>query len=55
MSGSNTSAAKWADIITLFDFSPPIRKAPLYQTNGTTNTIESANSVICKFTHNLKI
>lgn len=42
--------AKWADIITLFDFPPPIRKA-IY----TTNAIESLNSVIRKFTRNRKI
>lgn len=42
--------AKWADIITLFDFPPPIRKA-IY----TTNVIESVNSVIRKFTRNRKI
>jgi transposase-like protein len=42
--------AKWADIITLFDFPPPIRKA-IY----TTNAIESVNSVIRKFTRNRKI
>jgi transposase-like protein len=41
---------KWADIITLFDFPPPIRKA-IY----TTNAIESLNSVIRKFTRNRKI
>ena len=41
--------AKWPDIITLFDFPPPIRKA-IY----TTNAIESVNSVIRKFTRNLK-
>jgi putative transposase len=41
---------KWADIITLFDFPPPIRKA-IY----TTNAIESVNSVIRKFTRNRKI
>jgi transposase-like protein len=40
---------KWNDIITLFDFSPPIRKA-IY----TTNAIESVNSVIRKFTRNRK-
>lgn len=40
---------KWADIITLFDFPPPIRKA-IY----TTNIIESINSVIRKFTRNRK-
>ncbi len=41
---------KWADVITLFDFPPPIRKA-IY----TTNAIESVNSVIRKFTKNRKI
>src|SRR5580658_1046058 len=40
---------KWQDIITLFDFPPPIRKA-IY----TTNAIESVNSVIRKFTRNRK-
>jgi putative transposase len=40
---------KWKDIITLFDFPPPIRKA-IY----TTNAIESVNSVIRKFTRNRK-
>lgn len=42
--------AKWTDIITLFDFPPPIRKE-IY----TTNAIESVNSVIRKFTKNRKI
>lgn len=42
--------AKWQDIITLFDFPWPIRKA-IY----TTNAIESVNSVIRKFTRNRKI
>ena len=42
--------SKWTDIITLFDFPPPIRKA-IY----TTNAIESVNSVIRKFTKNRKI
>ena len=42
--------AKWADIITLFDYPPPIRRA-IY----TTNAIESLNSVIRKFTKNRKI
>lgn len=42
--------AKWTDIITLFDFPPPIRKV-IY----TTNAIESLNSVIRKFTKNRKI
>ena len=41
---------KWANISTLFDFPPPIRKA-IY----TTNAIESLNSVIRKFTRNRKI
>jgi transposase-like protein len=40
---------KWNDIITLFDFAAPIRKA-IY----TTNAIESVNSVIRKFTRNRK-
>jgi transposase-like protein len=42
--------AKWTDIITIFDFPPPIRRA-IY----TTNAIESVNSVIRKFTRNRKI
>ena len=42
--------AKWTDLITLFDFPPPIRKV-IY----TTNAIESVNSVIRKFTRNRKI
>ncbi|MCA9264003.1 MAG: IS256 family transposase [Planctomycetales bacterium] len=42
--------AKWTDIVTLFDFPPPIRKA-IY----TTNAIESVNSSIRKFTRNRKI
>ncbi|MBN9118808.1 MAG: IS256 family transposase [Planctomycetes bacterium] len=41
--------AKWADIITLFEFPQAIRKA-IY----TTNAIESVNSVIRKFTRNRK-
>jgi len=41
---------KWRDIVTLFDYPPPIRKA-IY----TTNVIESVNSVIRKFTRNRKI
>jgi putative transposase len=41
---------KWADIITLFDYPPAIRRA-IY----TTNAIESINSVIRKFTRNRKI
>lgn len=40
---------RWHDIITLFDFPAPIRKA-IY----TTNAIESVNSVIRKFTRNRK-
>jgi putative transposase len=40
---------KWNDMITLFDFPPPIRKAI-----DTTNAIESVNSVIGKFTRNRK-
>jgi transposase-like protein len=42
--------AQWTDIITLFDFPAPIRKA-IY----TTNAIESVNSVIRKFTKNRKL
>jgi transposase-like protein len=42
--------AKWTNIITLFDFPAPIRKAI-----STTNAIESVNSVIRKFTRNRKI
>src|SRR6185503_4132897 len=42
--------AKWTDIITLFEYPAPIRKA-IY----TTNAIESVNSVIRKFTRNRKI
>jgi transposase-like protein len=45
-----TWRARWTDIITLFDFPPPIRKAI-----STTNAIESVNSVIRKFTRNRKI
>src|SRR5581483_4342305 len=41
--------AKWGDLITLFEFPTPIRKA-IY----TTNAIESVNSVIRKFTRNRK-
>jgi putative transposase len=41
--------AKWTDLITMFDFPAPIRKA-IY----TTNAIESVNSVIRKFTRNRK-
>jgi transposase-like protein len=40
---------KWSDIVTLFEFPPPIRKA-IY----TTNAIESVNSVIRKYTRNRK-
>ena len=47
---AKTWRARWADIITLFDFPPPIRRA-IY----TTNAIESVNSVIRKFTRNRKI
>jgi putative transposase len=42
--------AKWREIIPLFDFTWPIRKAI-----ATTNAIESVNSVIRKFTRNRKI
>jgi len=42
--------ARWSDIITLFDYPEPIRRA-IY----TTNAIESVNSVIRKFTRNRKI
>ena len=41
---------KWSDIITLFEFSWPIRRAI-----STTNAIESVNSVIRKLTRNRKI
>lgn len=41
--------AKWPEIITLFEFPTPIRRA-IY----TTNAIESVNSVIRKFTRNRK-
>jgi putative transposase len=41
--------AKWTDLIAMFDFPAPIRKA-IY----TTNAIESVNSVIRKFTRNRK-
>ena len=47
---AKTWRAKWTDIITLFDYPPPIRKA-IY----TTNAIESVNSVIRKYTRNRKI
>jgi putative transposase len=41
---------KWTEIIRLFDFPEPIRKAI-----STTNAMESLNSVIRKFTRNRKI
>jgi len=41
--------AKWGEIVTLFEFPSPIRRA-IY----TTNAIESVNSVIRKFTRNRK-
>ena len=47
---AKTWRTKWSNIITLFDYPPPIRKA-IY----TTNAIESVNSVIRKFTRNRKI
>jgi putative transposase len=47
---SKTWRTHWSDIIPLFDYPPPIRKA-IY----TTNAIESVNSVIRKFTRNRKI
>ena len=47
---AKTWRGKWTDIITLFDYPPPIRKA-IY----TTNAIESVNSVIRKYTRNRKI
>ena len=47
---SKTWRGRWTDIITLFDFPWPIRKAI-----STTNAIESVNSVIRKFTRNRKI
>jgi putative transposase len=40
---------RWAEIVAMFDFPPEIRKA-IY----TTNTIESVNGVIRKFTRNRK-
>jgi transposase-like protein len=40
---------RWAEIVAMFDFPPAIRKA-IY----TTNTIESVNGVIRKFTRNRK-
>jgi transposase-like protein len=47
---SKSWRSKWTDIITLFDFPWPVRKAI-----STTNTIESVNSVIRKLTRNRKI
>lgn len=47
---SKSWRAKWTDIITLFDFPWPIRKAI-----STTNAIESVNSVIRKLTRNRKV
>jgi putative transposase len=47
---AKTWRGKWPDIITLFNFAGPIRKA-IY----TTNAIESVNSVIRKFTRNRKL
>ncbi len=47
---SKTWRERWPDIITLFDFPWPIRRAI-----STTNAIESVNSVIRKFTRNRKI
>jgi putative transposase len=47
---SKSWRSKWMDIITLFDFPWPIRKAI-----STTNAIESVNSVIRKLTRNRKI
>lgn len=41
--------SKWADIISMFDFPPEIRKVTY-----TTNAIESLNSTIRKFTKNRK-
>ena len=41
--------AKWADLVAMFEFPAPIRRA-MY----TTNAIESVNSVIRKFTRNRK-
>jgi putative transposase len=41
--------AKWADLVAMFEFPAPIRKATY-----TTNAIESVNSVIRKFTRNRK-
>ncbi len=47
---SKSWRTKWTDIIPLFDFPWPIRKAI-----STTNAIESVNSVIRKLTRNRKI
>lgn len=47
---SKTWRAKWTDMIALFDFPWPIRKAI-----STTNAIESVNSVIRKLIRNRKI
>lgn len=47
---SKTWHEKWTDIIALFDFPWPIRKAI-----STTNAIESVNSVIRKLTRNRKL
>jgi len=47
---SKSWRARWLDIITLFEFPWPIRKAI-----STTNAIESVNSVIRKLTRNRKI
>ena len=47
---AKTWRGKWPDIITLFNFAGPIRRA-IY----TTNAIESVNSVIRKFTRNRKL
>jgi transposase-like protein len=47
---SKSWRTRWPDIITLFDFPWPIRKAI-----STTNAIESVNSVIRKLTRNRKI
>ena len=47
---AKTWRAKWPNIITLFDYPAPIRKA-IY----TTNAIESVNSVIRKYTRNRKL
>ena len=41
--------AKWADLVAMFEFPAPIRKAM-----DTTNAIESVNRVIRKFTRNRK-